>query len=80
MQFQANILGKNVIRTPITETTALGAAMLAHYYFQASTESILTEIKPTTFTPTFDFMTIETKRNRWKNALNRVKNYAKGEF
>ena len=78
MQFQADLLGVPVIRPKNTETTALGAALLAG--LGVGLWDSVDEIRDmlavdTVFTPKMD----EEQRNRlyetWKKAVERSKNW-----
>ncbi|MDX1679348.1 MAG: glycerol kinase GlpK [Akkermansiaceae bacterium] len=79
MQFQADILGKNVDRPVITESTALGAAYLAGLQAGVWQPEDLKRVRRTDreFSPTMD----EQKRNqlyrKWKKAVERTLNWAK---
>lgn len=82
MQFQSDMLNKEVERPLCVETTSLGAAYLAGLatgYFK-STDDILSNWQvDKTFTPNMD----EDKRNNlyrgWKKAVSRVRDWAKDE-
>ena len=74
MQFQADIIGAEVVRPKVTETTALGAAYLAGLavgYWKDKNEILQEWCKDVTFTPQLE----EEKRNRaykgWKKAVKR---------
>ncbi len=76
MQFQADLLGKNVIRPRVTETTALGAACLAGLAvgFWNDTDQIRQAwAVDTQFTPYMD----SEQRNKcytgWKKAVSRIR-------
>jgi glycerol kinase len=79
MQFQADIIGVNVIRPVITETTALGAAFLAGlavgvWHSQAEIAALWR--KDRTFAPA---MTPDVARDRlaqWARAVERAKGWA----
>ncbi len=73
MQFQADVLGTNVIRPAVTETTAMGAAYLAG--LAVGYWSSLEEIKAQwqverTFSPSGADMT--AARSGWADAINRT--------
>lgn len=75
MQFQADILGKNVLRPTVRETTALGAAYLAGLSsgFWSSRDELLTENE---IERTFESSVTEEKRAEllqgWHNAVKRT--------
>ena len=75
MQFQADILGKNVLRPTVRETTALGAAYLAGLSsgFWSSRNELLSENE---IERTFEFQITEEKRaellNGWHDAVKRT--------
>ncbi len=73
MQFQADILGANVIRPEVTETTAMGACYLAGLAvgYWASLDEIRRQWKAErTFEPTSDDMTPAKKG--WEDAIART--------
>jgi glycerol kinase len=75
MQFQADILGTDVIRPMISETTALGAAMLAGLAMgtYASTDDLSRIWKASQqFNPSMDPKLRAEKLNRWKMAIDAV--------
>ena len=74
MQFQADIIGAEVVRPKVTETTALGAAYLAGLavgYWKDKSEILQEWCNDVTFRPQLE----EEKRNRaykgWKKAVKR---------
>ena len=75
MQFQADILGTQVIRPTVTETTALGAAYLAGLavgYWES-----ISHIKSqwgieTEFTPKADGETVRRHKEGWADAIRRT--------
>lgn len=75
MQFQADILGKNVLRPTVRETTALGAAYLAGLSsgFWSSRDELLSEKE---IERTFESSVTEEKRAEllqgWHNAVKRT--------
>lgn len=75
MQFQADILGKNVLRPTVRETTALGAAYLAGLSsgFWSSRDELLSENE---IERTFESSVTEEKRAEllqgWHNAIKRT--------
>lgn len=78
MQFQADLLQAPVVRPKIIETTALGAAYLAglavgFWKDTAEIEKVWQAEK--TFTPTMSASEVETRRSRWRAALERSKGW-----
>ena len=78
MQFQADILQAPVIRPKIIETTALGAAFLAglavgFWKDQSEIESIWQTDR--VFEPTMNANEVIQRRQRWKKALERSKDW-----
>ncbi len=78
MQFQADILGTEVIKPRITETTALGAAMLAGRAAGFWTDSVLKTIwqSERTFTPSISTHEAAALRRNWHRAVERAKGWA----
>ena len=75
MQYQANLLGINVIRSKITETTALGAAYLAG--LAVGFWKDIDEVKKQwqverTFEPAGETTEIEEAKKGWKDAIQRT--------
>lgn len=82
MQFQADIIGKKVIRPVVTETTALGAAYLAGLAvgFWPSREEIRRLwTADAEFSPSMDIPTREKYYAGWKKAVSRVLAWDKDE-
>jgi len=78
MQFQADILGVNVLRPVVTETTALGAAYLAGLSvgYWKDIDEISSKWKvDKIFEPLMDERTRQEKYSGWKKAVNRVLNW-----
>ncbi|WP_173689725.1 glycerol kinase GlpK [Caloramator fervidus] len=78
MQFQADILGVNVLRPVVTETTALGAAYLAGLSvgYWKDTDEISSKWKvDKAFEPLMDERTRQERYSGWKKAVNRVLNW-----
>lgn len=78
MQFQADILGIPVNRPAVTETTAMGAAHLAGLAAGVWIDKM--DIRKdfaqgTTFLPTMDEKTRESKYAGWKKAVERSRNW-----
>ena len=80
MQFQADILGKKVIRPVVFETTALGAAYLAGlavgYWENLEEISALWRVD-SIFEPQMSFEEREKLYKGWKKAVERCLNWAK---
>lgn len=75
MQFQSNILGINVVRPKITETTALGAAYLAGLavgYWGSIDELRKQWQVERTFEPVKDNADIEAAKQGWDDAISRT--------
>ena len=79
MQFQADLVGVNVVKPCITETTALGAAYLAGLSvgFWRSLEEIasLWAIERT-FTPMLSRDDAGKRMTMWRQAVDRTRNWA----
>lgn len=78
LQFQADILQKPVVRSAVSETTALGAGYLAGLAinFWKSKEEIFTHWKTDKrFEPQMSRETANRLRTRWNNAISRAKNW-----
>ena len=82
MQFQADILGVPVVRPAVTETTALGAALLAGLAvgFWESDFAAITSGKDRTnkdrrFEPCMPASQARSLRERWSEAVERTKNW-----
>lgn len=75
MQFQANLLGINVVRPKITETTALGAAYLAGLAvgFWENIDELKKQWQvERTFEPVKDSPEIEEAKKGWADAISRT--------
>lgn len=75
MQFQANLLGINVVRPKITETTALGAAYLAGLAvgFWENIDELRQQWQvERTFEPVKDSLEIEEAKKGWADAISRT--------
>lgn len=82
MQFQADIIGRKVVRPVVTETTALGAAYLAGLAvgFWPSREEIRRLwTADAEFSPSMDIATREKYYAGWKKAVSRVLAWDKDE-
>ncbi len=82
MQFQADIIGRKVIRPVITETTALGAAYLAGLAvgFWSDREEIRKRwTADAEFSPSMDSLTRERNYSGWKKAVSRTLLWDKDE-
>ena len=78
MQFQADILGRDVIRPLVKETTALGAAYaaaLAVGFYKDETELKEQWRIDRTWKPVMDAQTRETLFAHWKKAVSRSLNW-----
>lgn len=78
MQMQADLLGVPIVRPKITETTALGAAMLAGLAtgFFASREQLQAQWREERrFLPRLDAAQREAKLHRWHRALERSRGW-----
>jgi len=78
MQFQADILGRDVIRPQVKETTALGAAYaaaLAVGFYKDQTELKEQWRIDRTWKPFMDAQTRETLFAQWKKAVSRSLNW-----
>ncbi len=77
MQFQADILGIPVVRPQVTETTALGAAMLAGLGAGALTlDEARACVKPDlTFAPRMDAFDRAKALDGWHRAVDRSRNW-----
>lgn len=75
MQFQADLLGIDVVRPKITETTAIGAAYLAGLgvgYWDSVDELRRQWKVEHTFTPNLDRETVRAVREGWADAISRT--------
>ena len=75
MQFQADLLGIDVVRPKITETTAIGAAYLAGLgvgYWDSVDELRRQWKVERTFTPNLDSETVCAAREGWADAISRT--------
>ena len=78
LQFQADLLGVDVVRPAVTETTALGAAYLAGLAvgFWASPDEIARQWRADRrFAPMMPRSDAERLRARWREALSRAKGW-----
>ena len=77
MQFQADILRVSVLRPSVTETTALGAALLAGFAvgFWKDGEEFKSGTKDRRFHPQMAASRAENLRARWNEAVQRSKNW-----
>jgi glycerol kinase len=79
LQFQADMLGINVRRPLLTETTALGAAYLAGLavgYWKSREELESNWQLDREFTPKMTAEERERRYSRWKRAVERSRNWA----
>ena len=82
MQFQADLLGVPVIRPAVSETTALGAAYLAGLalgFWNSPEEIRRLRAADTRFEPHPNQTRIAAGRERWKRAIERSRNWHKGD-
>ncbi|MCR9252926.1 MAG: glycerol kinase GlpK [bacterium] len=81
MQFQADILGVNVERPAVIESTALGAAYLAGLASEYWKKEDLQKNKAIerTFQPQWDDSKIDSLYQGWKKAVNRTMNWVDAE-
>ncbi len=72
LQFQSDLLGKNVVRPSITETTALGAAYLAGLStgFWSGIEEIRTQWKEDQLFSPKETTAVKEKLQEWKRAVS----------
>lgn len=79
MQFQADLLGQNVIRSQTTETTALGAGYLAGLAvgFWESIEELQKHWQVKTQFEPHRTLEIETMRDKWVDVVERSKSWVK---
>ena len=77
MQFQADILGSEVVRPKITESTAMGSAYMAGLYTGFwNKEDIANNWQiDETFRPTFEKQKINRLYNGWQRAVKRSMNW-----
>ena len=78
MQFQSDILGADVVRPAIIESTALGAAMLAGRAVGMWTDSDLTHLQKEEkrFTPQMEGGARERLLRQWRRAVSRAEGWA----
>ena len=82
MQFQADIIGRRVVRPVVTETTALGAAYLAGLavgYWSGREEIRQHWTVDAEFSPSMNIPTREKYYAGWKKAVSRVLDWEKNE-
>ena len=78
MQFQANLLGANVVRPKITETTALGAAYLAGLavgFWRSQAEIASLWVIDRTFVPDFSRSDAHERMAAWRRAVGLTRNW-----
>jgi glycerol kinase len=79
MQFQADLLGAPVVRPEVIETTALGAAYLAGLatgFWESPEEIKKLRERDTRFEPKMSKAEAAHIRERWKNAVERSRNWS----
>ena len=82
MQFQADIIGRKVVRPVVTETTALGAAYLAGLavgFWPSRDEIRRLWTADVEFSPSMDMTIREKYYAGWKKAVSRVLAWDKDE-
>ncbi|QDH19528.1 glycerol kinase GlpK [Saccharibacillus brassicae] len=81
MQYQADVLGLEVVRTEQSETTALGAAMLAGLQCGIWDRSQFRSFNPpgAHFRPKMDAKKRESIYRRWQNAIERTRGWEEEE-
>ncbi|CAM3289791.1 MULTISPECIES: glycerol kinase GlpK [Saccharibacillus] len=81
MQYQADVLGLEVVRTEQSETTALGAAMLAGLQCGIWERSQFRSFNPpgAHFRPRMDAKKRESIYRRWQNAIERTRGWEEEE-
>jgi glycerol kinase len=82
MQFQADMLGVPVVRPAMTETTALGAALLAGLavgFWKPQGEILELALHESRFEPQMPRSKANALRERWKEAVERTKNWQRTE-
>ncbi len=82
LQLQADIAGTRVIRPAVTETTALGAAYLAGLrtgYWSSQREVASKWAEDRVFQPAIDEGSREKLYGGWKRAVERSRDWARGE-
>lgn len=80
MQFQADLLGADVIRPKIIESTALGAAYLAGLavgFWESPAAIRATDIGGRRFGPHMDAARVKQMRSRWAAAVERSRNWSR---
>ena len=79
MQIQANVLGVPVVRSQVSETTALGAAYLAGLAtgFWSGAEEISAQWQEERrFEPQWTALQRQERQGRWRQAVDRARNWA----
>ena len=79
MQFQADVLGVDVVRPAVTETTALGAAYLAGIgagYWSGEAEVTANWRIGRRYTPGPGSAAAQARRERWARAVERSRGWA----
>ena len=74
-QFQSDILGINIIRPKIIETTSLGAAYLAGLavgYWKDSREIMRCWQRDAVFKPQMEMRVAQKLYNEWRDAVKRI--------
>ncbi len=82
MQFQADLIGVDVVRPKITETTALGAAYLAGLavgFWDSPAEIAALWSKDRTFVPAINRDASSAKMRKWRRAVERSRDWVEIE-
>jgi glycerol kinase len=82
MQFQADLIGVDVVRPKITETTALGAAYLAGLavgFWDSPAEIAAQWSKDRTFVPAINRDASNAKMRKWRRAVERTRDWVEIE-
>ena len=77
MQFQSNLLGVPVVKPQVTESTALGAAMMAGYGVGLFNDAKLKSMQAIdkVFEPKWSEEQIKDSYSKWQNAVKRTFNW-----
>jgi glycerol kinase len=79
MQIQADVLGVSVVRSQVSETTALGAAYLAGLatgFWSGADEISAQWQEERRFEPQWTASQRSERQARWRQAVNRAKKWA----
>jgi glycerol kinase len=78
-QFQADVLGVNVRRPTVKETTALGAAYLAGLaegVWTSPSEAAASWTEESVFKPSMPATDVASKHDEWRRAVERARGWA----